>query len=401
MFAQLATDKLLRSLDRLEYGSLQLVTPDGRMRQFEGKKPGVSAWLRFHDWRVPVNLAAKGDVGFAHDYQEGKWETNNLENLLSLGMMNDHAMGQYVFGSRVFEYVANLSYKLRMNTLQGSRKNIHAHYDLGNDFYKLWLDPTMTYSSALYHHDGESLEQAQNNKYDRMIDRLGNASGNILEVGCGWGGFADRCLQRGDYDLKGITLSSEQKLYADQRLNGKANIALEDYRTQTGKFDNIVSIEMFEAVGEEYWPTYFNKIFSLLRPGGTMVFDHTSRANYALAAREGALDHSTFGYDPRVQGGDKTVFYAAASVDELQLAADSAGLDLIDVAPLGFFRQNAVIAAVLGGEGFQAYRKAVDAFYQDPGARAFIQWFEQNITRALPLDMVNGMGVVLRKRAAA
>lgn len=268
MFAQLATDKLLRSLDRLEYGSLQLVTPDGRMRQFEGKKPGVSAWLRFHDWRVPVNLAAKGDVGFAHDYQEGKWETNNLENLLSLGMMNDHAMGQYVFGSRVFEYVANLSYKLRMNTLQGSRKNIHAHYDLGNDFYKLWLDPTMTYSSALYHHDGESLEQAQNNKYDRMIDRLGNASGNILEVGCGWGGFADRCLQRGDYDLKGITLSSEQKLYADQRLNGKANIALEDYRTQTGKFDNIVSIEMFEAVGEEYWPTYFNKIFSLLRPGG-------------------------------------------------------------------------------------------------------------------------------------
>lgn len=268
MFAQFAVDQLLRSLDHLEYGSLQLVTPDGRTRQFEGKKPGVSAWLKVHDWRVARNLATKGDVGFARDYQEGHWETNNLENLLSLGMLNDRSIGQYVFGSRVFETLANLSYKLRLNTLRGSRKNIHAHYDLGNEFYKLWLDPTMTYSSALYKAPHESLEQAQLNKYDRIVDHLGSTSGNILEVGCGWGGFADRCLDRGDYHIKGITLSSEQKDYAAQRLQGKADIVLEDYRHQTGKFDNIVSIEMFEAVGEQYWATYFEKLSGLLKPGG-------------------------------------------------------------------------------------------------------------------------------------
>lgn len=268
MFAQFATDQFMRSLDNLEYGCLDLVTPDGRQRQFEGKKPGVTARLQVHDWRVATNLATKGDVGFAYDYQAGKWDTNNLENLISLGMMNDRSIGQYVFGSRIFEYIGNLSYKLRLNTLRGSRKNIHAHYDIGNEFYKLWLDPSMTYSSAIYRREHETLEQAQLNKYDRIIDHLEGTSGNILEVGCGWGGFADRCLQRGDYHLKGITLSSEQKLYAEQRVEGKADIALEDYRHQTGKFDNIVSIEMFEAVGEQFWPTYFQKMSGLLKPGG-------------------------------------------------------------------------------------------------------------------------------------
>jgi ubiquinone/menaquinone biosynthesis C-methylase UbiE len=146
------------------------------------------------------------------------------------------------------------------------------------------------------------------------------------------------------------------------------------------------------------WPVIVKEAARVLQPGGTLVFDHTSRSNYELANRNGVLDHAKFGYDNRVQGGDKTMFYASASIDELQLAADSAGLDLVDVAPLGFFRQNAVMASVLGGEGFLDYKASFDDFYRDPGARAFIQWFERQVTGALPFEMTNGMAVVMQKR---
>ena len=137
----------------------------------------------------------------------------------------------------------------------------------------------------------------------------------------------------------------------------------------------------------------------VLRPGGVLVFDHCNRSNYELATRNGSLDHAKFGYDNRVRGGDKTMFYASASIDELQLAADLAGLELIDLAPTGFFRQNAVIASVLGGDGFLAYKARFEAFFQEDGARAFIQWFEREVTHALPLEMVNGVAVVMQKRA--
>ncbi len=145
------------------------------------------------------------------------------------------------------------------------------------------------------------------------------------------------------------------------------------------------------------WPVIVKEAARVLQPGGTLVFDHTSRGNYELANRNGTLEHAKFGYDNRVRGGDKTMFYASASIDELQLAADSAGLDLVDVAPLGFFRQNAVIASVLGGDGFLAYKSTFDDFYRDPGARAFIQWFERNVAAAFPFEMTNGMAVVMQK----
>ena len=163
-------------------------------------------------------------------------------------------------------------YLFRKNSMKGSRKNISAHYDLGNDFYELWLDSTMTYSSALYKSEDESIETAQHNKYDRIISKLGTNSGNIIEIGCGWGGFAERALQQGDYGYKGITLSTEQHIYAQQRLNNsKANFVIEDYRIQQNKFDHIVSIEMFEAVGEKYWKTYFSKVKGLLAQKGKAV----------------------------------------------------------------------------------------------------------------------------------
>jgi ubiquinone/menaquinone biosynthesis C-methylase UbiE len=146
------------------------------------------------------------------------------------------------------------------------------------------------------------------------------------------------------------------------------------------------------------WPVIVKEAARVLQPGGTLVFDHTSRANYELATRNGVLEPAKFGYDQRVHGGDKTMFYACASLEELQLAADSAGLDLVDVAPLGFFRQNAVFASVLGGDGFIDYKARFDDFYRDPGARAFIQWFERQVAAALPFEMTNGVAVVMQKR---
>lgn len=271
MFALRAADQFLKKLDALEYGRFELVTPDGRTRVFEGRQPGPAACLSLHDWRVVANLAVRGDIGFAEDYKAGLWETACLPDLLSLAMENDRVIDGYIFGSAGMQLMARLSQLLRLNSLSGSRRNISAHYDLGNDFYSLWLDPSMTYSSAIFGHAGENLQSAQMRKYDRIIDRLSPSSGRILELGCGWGGFAARAAERCDSYIKGVTLSEKQRSYAAARLGGKADIALEDYRHQESTFDHIVSIEMFEAVGERYWPVYFDKISSLLRRGGKAV----------------------------------------------------------------------------------------------------------------------------------
>ncbi len=247
-----------------------LTLPDGSTHGFSGQTPGSAVSMTITDWDVIPNLAQGGDSAFAKDYAMGKWHTDNLQNLIALALANESAVRDYLFGNVFTRILYNISYWFRTNTLRGSRKNIQAHYDLGNDFYQLWLDPSMTYSSALYRQGDESLTEAQHNKYDRIIECLGT-SGRTLEVGCGWGGYAERALQRGDYDIKAITLSDQQHLYAQTRLKGNANIALEDYRLQTGKYDHIVSIEMFEAVGEKYWKTYFEKISSLLKEGGTAL----------------------------------------------------------------------------------------------------------------------------------
>lgn len=270
MFGKLASDQLFKRLDSLESGTLTLTTPDGKTRIFEGKVAGEKAHLQIRDWDVISNMMTKGDIGFAEDYRAGKWQADNLIDLSALGLKNKKALDRLVMGSRVSRTASMFSYLLKRNTLKGSRRNIHEHYDLGNSFYSLWLDPSMTYSSALYK-GRETLEQAQNNKYDRIIDCLGTNSGKILEVGCGWGGFAERAHHRGDYGLKGITLSEEQHAYAANRTKGYADIVLEDYRHQTGTYDRIVSIEMFEAVGEKFWPVYFSKLGSLMKQSGKAV----------------------------------------------------------------------------------------------------------------------------------
>jgi len=283
MFTQLASDKLFRRLDHLDTGTLTLTTPDGKTRVFSGKTPGESATIELRDWRVVSNMMRKGDVGFAEDYRAGNWETDNLTALTTLGLINRNALDRFVAGHGLSRTFSMLSYFLRLNSIKGSRKNIHAHYDLGNDFYKLWLDPSMTYSAAIFKNQNQTLEQAQHNKYHRILDGLDQNSGSLLEIGCGWGGFAECAQDRGDFEIKGITLSEEQHDYACNRLGKKANIMLEDYRHQEGKFDHIVSIEMFEAVGERYWQTYFNKIASLLNKNGKAVIQTITMNDHDFA----------------------------------------------------------------------------------------------------------------------
>jgi cyclopropane-fatty-acyl-phospholipid synthase len=258
----------LGSLERIEYGTFDIHLPDGSRHQYQGAQPGSNATLYVHDWQVLSNMALHGDIGFAEDYRAGLCDTPDLTALVQFTLENESALNSYLHGGRLFRLLAHMANWLHINTLNGSKRNIQAHYDLGNAFYELWLDPSMTYSSALFSAPGESLQQAQINKYDRILNQLNARSGNVLEIGCGWGGFAERALQRGDFAIKGITLSEEQKKYADHRLKGHADIALEDYRSQTGLYDHIVSIEMFEAVGERYWPAYFGQVKNLLARGG-------------------------------------------------------------------------------------------------------------------------------------
>lgn len=273
MFYHAYADKFFKLFDRIECGTLSVITPDQKERFFRGEKDGPRARIVISDWRTFTHFAAKGDIGLAEAYRDYWWDSDDLCALLSFGLANEAALTPLLHGNRFSNLTSRVLYALRQNTIKGSKKNIHDHYDLGNQFYSLWLDPTMTYSAALYRKDHDTLEQAQHNKYDRIIDRLKKKSGSVLEVGCGWGGFADRVIARNDndYHVKGITLSEEQHKYARRRVQNQAEIALEDYRHQTGRYDNIVSIEMFEAVGEKYWPTYFSKLKSLLAQNGTAM----------------------------------------------------------------------------------------------------------------------------------
>jgi len=272
MFDEFIFRQILKRLDNLKVGSLRIQAPDNKVYEFQGEIAGPKADIIIHDWRVIGNLVSKGDIGFAEDYSAGKWETGDLINLLTVSIQNRAILDPLFKADSIRRVLYHISYFFRSNSISGSQKNIHAHYDLGNDFYKLWLDETMTYSSALFENHDESLVVAQKRKYDRIIDKLESSSGNLLEIGCGWGGFAHQLISHGkDYEIKGITLSKAQHDFANERLQSNASIALEDYRHQKGQFDHIVSIEMFEAVGEKYWPVYFKKLQSLLKKTGKAV----------------------------------------------------------------------------------------------------------------------------------
>jgi cyclopropane-fatty-acyl-phospholipid synthase len=255
----------------LEAGTLTFVDPAGERVVVQGPVDGPAATFKIHDWGVIERVIARGDIGLGEDYIAGAWETDSVERLISLFLINLDRLDGYAHGNvwNRLGFVL-LNTVLRRNSEAGSSRNIKAHYDVGNDFYSLWLDETMTYSSALFRAEDDSLADAQRNKYARILERIGPSRARILEVGCGWGGFAEMACGA-NHDVTGITVSPAQHDFATQRLAGRAEVRLEDYRRTQGTYDALVSIEMFEAVGEKYWPRYFNVLSERLKRGGRAV----------------------------------------------------------------------------------------------------------------------------------
>jgi cyclopropane-fatty-acyl-phospholipid synthase len=260
-------------------GSLTFVLPSGKPLRIDGKTPGPDAVVRIRDYRFIRRAFASGDIGFAEGYMAGEWDTPDLSAVLTAFALNFDKLAALVRGNPVMHLINVIFHWMNRNDRSGSKRNIHAHYDLGNAFYSQWLDRTMTYSSALYDQApkgarGDMLDAAQTRKYEALAQSIGLAPGkHVLEIGCGWGGFAEYAAREVGARVTGITISPAQHDFAkkrlfDQGLAEKADIRLIDYRDVQGQFDGVASIEMFEAVGEEYWPTYFGKIHDVLTPGG-------------------------------------------------------------------------------------------------------------------------------------
>ncbi len=259
---------------RLRKGRLTVTLPDGRVLVFEGREAGPSADITMHEWRFMRRIVMGGIVGVSESYVDGDWDTSDLAALLGLFSRNLDNMTSELRGNQVVRWINRAYHRLRPNTRAGARRNIYAHYDLGNQFYAQWLDETMTYSAALYAHPGQSLADAQTRKYAALCDALELREGErVLEIGCGWGGFAEYAARERKAHVTGVTISQEQHDYARQRLrDGQlshlADIQLTDYRDISGVYDKVASIEMFEAVGEKFWPGYFEKVSNSLKPGG-------------------------------------------------------------------------------------------------------------------------------------
>lgn len=259
------TSQFLETCAQLPEGHLTLRTPEGARYQFGDHGP--EAEMKINDWAAVSAMAARGQVGLGEAYVQGLWDTPSIEALMSVAMLNRAHLGRCeqpnLLNNVKFRLVDRI---LRGNSKRGSRKNIRAHYDVGNEFYQLWLDEGMTYSSGLFTGNDDDLAQAQTRKNERVLSRL-SAGERLLEIGCGWGGFAEQASGEGR-DVTGVTISRKQHSYADCRLDGRADIQLRDYRDIDGKYDNIVSIEMIEAVGENYWPSYFGTLKRSLAEGG-------------------------------------------------------------------------------------------------------------------------------------
>ena len=258
---------------RIDHGRLDLILPDGRRFRAQGQNPGPVAEIEIHNPDVFARLLREGDLGFCDAYLEGWWSTPDLQAFQDFIHADNAAVYDDFTGLKLVRLYERLRHRLRNNSRKQAKKNIHAHYDLGNDFYALWLDDTMTYSSARFSSGQESLEKAQLAKYASLVDRIGAQPGeHILEIGCGWGGFAEYAAAERGLKVTGLTISQAQHDYAVERiaragLSDRVEIKLQDYRDERGTYDGIASIEMFEAVGEKYWPTFFNTLGDRLRPG--------------------------------------------------------------------------------------------------------------------------------------
>ncbi|PTQ75173.1 SAM-dependent methyltransferase [Celeribacter persicus] len=254
-------------------GRLDFVLPDGRVFRAEGRAPGPVAELRIHTDDVFARLIREGDLGFCEDYLDGGWSTPDLQAFMDLLHAGNDDLYDGFPGMGLLRAFERLRHWMNANTRRQAKKNISYHYDLGNEFYRLWLDDTMTYSSALFTSGQESLEEAQRAKYASLIDEMGVKEGDhVLEIGCGWGGFAEYAAGERGLRVTGLTISEEQFKFAAERirtagLSDRVQLKLQDYRDERGQYDGIASIEMFEAVGEKYWPVYFDKLRECLKPG--------------------------------------------------------------------------------------------------------------------------------------
>ena len=258
---------------KLNSGRVDFILPDGRRFRAEGLKPGPVAEVTINNPDVFARLVREGDLGFCDAYLDGWWTTPDLQAFMDFIHADNDDMYDGFPGMALVRAWEKARFWFQSNTKRQALKNISYHYDLGNDFYSLWLDDTMTYSSALFNTSQESLEKAQIAKYASMVDQMGVQPGDhVLEIGCGWGGFAEYAAKERGLKVTGLTISKEQLEYAQKRikskgLSDKVNLKLQDYRDETGVYDGVASIEMFEAVGEKYWPVYFDKIKQCLKPG--------------------------------------------------------------------------------------------------------------------------------------
>jgi cyclopropane-fatty-acyl-phospholipid synthase len=258
---------------RMNTGRIDFVLPDGRRFRAEGAKPGHVAELHIHNPDLFARLIREGDLGFCEAYMDGWWSTPDLQAFMDLVHSDNEDIYDGFPGQGLVRTFEKFRFWLQSNSKRQAKKNISHHYDLGNDFYRLWLDETMTYSSALFETGQESTEKAQIAKYASMVDQMGAKPGDhVLEIGCGWGGFAEYAAKERGLRVTGLTISQAQFDYAQKRiadagLQDLVTFKLQDYRDERGSYDGIASIEMFEAVGEKYWPTYFSTVRERLKPG--------------------------------------------------------------------------------------------------------------------------------------
>lgn len=322
--------KILEYIDAgLLTGSIEAHLPDGTVMLLGGREPGFAALVHLQSWRALVRLAMAGSAGWYRAWRAGEWSSPDPAALFALFVANARSLGGTARSGGLHRLIERLSHGRRRNNRRGARRNIAEHYDLGNDFYRLWLDPGMTYSSAMPSHPHEDLETAQTHKLEALIDRLNlRDGGHLLEIGCGWGSFAEHALERAAIDYTGLTLSREQADYmlekpalAHAHAHNNLRILLEDYRDVGGSFDAILSVEMIEAVGQRYWPVYMNRIAQLLRPGGRAALQFIS------------IDDAIFpAYARRADFIQRYIFPGGCLISEsrLRALAEQAGLEWVD-----------------------------------------------------------------------
>ena len=280
--------RLLDRFDRgIVKGGLQITLPDGTERLLGRREPGFEAHIRLHSWRALARLAASGSVGWYRAWELGEWDSPDPVMLFALVMDNGETLGNAGRPRGLWRHAARWAHWLNRNNKTGARRNIQAHYDLGNDFYAPWLDPSMTYSSGVFDRGG-TLEDAQHRKWALLAERLGKPE-TVLEIGCGWGGLADYLTRRGAA-VTAISLSDEQLAWAGAHQSAAITFRKQDYRDTTGPFDAIVSVEMVEAVGRRYWPEYFDSLARCLKPGGRAAIQFIAMKDTLFDAYAASVD---------------------------------------------------------------------------------------------------------------